>query len=79
MLTYTDLLGSVPEIVDKFLDKNWVFLRGVAGSGNRNFGKNFCGAAKAIAKKYQVPLLAEFELSGTPKEIADFKKILLSS
>lgn len=77
LLTYTDLLGSIPEVVDKFLAKNGKFLRGVAGSGNRNFGNNFCGAAKKISQKYSVPILAQFELSGTQKEISDFRKFLL--
>lgn len=77
LLTYTDLLGSIPTVVDQFLSRNSRFLRGVAGSGNRNFGNNFCGAAKQISQKYGVPILAQFELSGTQKEIDDFKKFFM--
>ena len=38
LLTYTDGLGDVPPIVQRFMDKNGKYCRGVAVSGNRNFG-----------------------------------------
>lgn len=76
LLTYTDLLGSIPSVVEDFLKVNSGFLKAVAGSGNRNFGENFCGAAKKISKQYGVPLLMEFELSGCEKTISIFKEKL---
>lgn len=77
LLTYTDLLGAVPKIVEDFLLVNSDLLVGVAGSGNRNFGANFCGAAKKISKKFNVPLMAEFELSGNDDDINKFRRIFL--
>ncbi|WP_043902096.1 class Ib ribonucleoside-diphosphate reductase assembly flavoprotein NrdI [Candidatus Mycoplasma haematominutum] len=77
LLTYTDGFGEVPGIVSKFLAKNHLFLRGVAGSGNRNFGKNFCKSAFTIRDKYKVPLLMTFDLQGSDNDLENFKKILL--
>ncbi|GCE63284.1 class Ib ribonucleoside-diphosphate reductase assembly flavoprotein NrdI [Candidatus Mycoplasma haematohominis] len=74
LFTYTDMLGSIPKVVDDFLKINHKYLKGVAGSGNRNFGANFCLAAEKISIKYGVELLAKFELAGSDKEIERFKK-----
>ena len=45
LLTYTDGLGEVPPIVQRFMDKNGEYCRGVAVSGNRNFGHHNFGRA----------------------------------
>ncbi|AEW44944.1 Ribonucleotide reductase stimulatory protein [Mycoplasma haemocanis str. Illinois] len=79
LLTYTDMLGQVPELVTQFLEKNRFNLKAVAGSGNRNFGNNFCGAAKKIHSIYKVPLVAEFELSGDDVSIEKFGDFLKSN
>lgn len=73
LLTYTDFLGSVPKVVEDFLEINHKHLKGVAASGNRNFGSNFCLAADKIAEKYGTEVLAKFELSGNDREINEFK------
>lgn len=78
LLTYTDFLGQIPDIVISFLEKNSLKLKAVAGSGNRNFGRNFCGAAKKIHELYQVPIVALFELSGDDESIKDFKEFLIT-
>ena len=69
LITYTTGLGKVPETTAGFLKDNSAYLRGVASSGNRNFGSNFARAADEIAEKYKVPLLLKFEFFGVPSDI----------
>lgn len=63
--------GFVPKQVIKFLNsiENRSLLRGVVGSGNRNFYEDFSKAAEIIAAKCSVPLLYRFELAGTPEDV----------
>ena len=71
--TYADNDGSnaVPKQVIRFLNEpqNRQNLRGVIGSGNRNFGEMFARAGTVIANKCKVPLLYKVELSGTSNDI----------
>ena len=43
-------------------------------SGNRNWGERFAKSADLISERYQVPVVAKFELSGTKKDAEDFKQ-----
>lgn len=63
--------GSVPKQVVNFLnnEKNRSFLRAVVGAGNTNFGNMFCYGAKVVANKCGVPLIYNFELMGTAKDV----------
>lgn len=62
--------GSL-ELVEKFINTqdNKSFLKGVVGSGNRNFNDLFCISAKEIVKKYEVPLLHCFEFQGEARDV----------
>lgn len=72
LITYTTGKGQVPKEVVDFLNKalNKENLVAVVGSGNRNWGKSFCGGAVTVSKMYKVPLLHTFELSGYDSDIA---------
>nr|WP_211747920.1 class Ib ribonucleoside-diphosphate reductase assembly flavoprotein NrdI [Paenibacillus sp. Marseille-Q4541] len=72
LLTYTIGFGEVPKSVSKFLSNNDQYLKGVAGSGNMNWGAFYCGAAERISKYYNVPLIHKFELSGTMNDVDKF-------
>lgn len=67
---------AVPKQVIRFLNNagNRALMKGVIGSGNRNFGKLFAHAGDVIAKKCGVPCLYKFELSGTPVDVRNVKK-----
>lgn len=57
--------GQVPEEVEDWMEVNDHFIRGVVGSGNRNFGsKLYAKAADKLSKRYEVPLIHKFEVSG---------------
>lgn len=65
--------GAVPQEVIRLLKhplarKN---IKGVIGSGNRNFGHLFACSGKVVARNCQVPLLYQFELAGTDKELRE--------
>lgn len=56
-----------------FLEVNHQYIRGVAASGNRNWGLNFAKAGRTISEEYNVPLLMKFELHGKNKDVIEFK------
>lgn len=71
--TYADGAGrgAVAKPVIRFLNDagRRALIRGVIGSGNRNFGRLYAAAGNAIAAKCAVPLLYRFELAGTETDI----------
>jgi protein involved in ribonucleotide reduction len=72
LITYTTGFGEVPKSTIVFLDKNKNYIIGIAVSGNRNWGNNFARAADIISKKYNIPIIHKFELSGTPEDVQIF-------
>ena len=58
----------VPKQVKKFLknEENSSLLRGVISSGNTNFGEEFALAGNIISRRFDVPFLYRFEISGMP-------------
>lgn len=63
--------GAVPKQVIRFLnvETNRRYVRGVVGTGNRNFGKFFGYAADIVASRCNVPLLHKLELLGTEEDV----------
>lgn len=76
LITYTFGFGEVPEVVSDWLHKNGKLLRGVASSGNKNWGGFYGLAADKISHKYGVPMLLKFEQAGTPDDVLQFKERL---
>lgn len=64
------------EVVDEFLADNHAYCRGLIGSGNRNFGPEFCKTARRYAQTYSLPILYEFEFNGTDQDVEYVKGIL---
>ncbi len=64
--------GAVAKQVIHFLNDpaRRALIRGVIGTGNRNFGRFYASAGDVIAAKCQVPLLYRIELAGTETDIA---------
>jgi len=69
LVTPTTGFGQVPRPVAEFLTGNSEWLRGVAASGNRNFGPMFAKAGDILTEQYDVPLLLRFELAGTDEDV----------
>lgn len=69
---------TIPEAVRRFLRSpvNRRALVGVMGSGNRNFGTHYQRACREIAERSGRPVLFEFELAGTPWDVARCREIL---
>ena len=63
--------GFTPKPVKDFLRDNHELMVGVIGTGNRNFGGNYCRAAHNISAKFQVPIIHTIDLRGTQKDIQD--------
>ena len=79
LITPTFGFGEVPVAVSKFLKENYKHLKGVVGSGNKNWGERFANAAEIISGEDNIPILMKIELHGNKKDISDFKKIYLES
>lgn len=72
LITYTTGFGQVPPSTLEFLEEHSHLLQGVAASGNMNWGARYGLAADHIARKYAVPVLMKFELSGTKRDVDNF-------
>ena len=71
--------GAVPKAVKRFLSNEAMRkgLRGVIGTGNRNFGAYYGHSAKVIAEKCGCPVLYRFELDGTETDVVRVREGLL--
>jgi protein involved in ribonucleotide reduction len=70
--------SAIPRQVRYFLniEQNRNLLRGVIGTGNTNFGDNYCKAAEMISNKTGVPLVARVEIFGTEHDVQTVKERL---
>ncbi|GEM87212.1 class Ib ribonucleoside-diphosphate reductase assembly flavoprotein NrdI [Meiothermus granaticius] len=76
LLTYTTGFGQVPPEVELFARANHPFIRGVAASGNRSWGRNFARAADRLTERYGWPVLLKFELAGLESDRRRFMEAL---
>ena len=60
----------IPRPVRTWLGRNGQWVIGVIGTGNRNFGADYCRAAHDISDCLGVPVLYRCELMGTPTDVA---------
>jgi protein involved in ribonucleotide reduction len=74
LVTYTIGFGNIPDSTANFLKRNAKHLKGVAASGNRNWGEFFGKSGKLISSLYSVPLIHTFELSGTDNDLTIFNE-----
>ncbi|UQZ32987.1 class Ib ribonucleoside-diphosphate reductase assembly flavoprotein NrdI [Paenibacillus sp. PK3_47] len=74
LVTYTTGFGQIPEKVSSFLEKNHSRLKGIAASGNKNWGELYAHSADLIAERYNVPVVGKFELSGTYGDVERIKQ-----
>lgn len=74
LITYTTGFGQIPAEVERFARGHLHQIRGVAASGNRNWGSSFAAAAERLAERYGLPVLHKFELSGSHKDVEKILK-----
>lgn len=70
--------GAIPKPVRKFLnhENNRSLIRGVVASGDRNFGTTYCYSGTEIKRRFYVPVLHQYELSGTPSDVSRVREIV---
>lgn len=75
---HVDTKGAVPKQVIRFLNDahNRSLCRAVIGTGNTNFGDSYAIAGAIIATKLGVPLVYQFELSGTPDDVRRVQELI---
>ena len=64
LMTYTDGLGTTPEIVEKFLVQNYHYCQGVIVKREPNFDIPFFVKLLIILVKYNIPIVRKIELRG---------------
>lgn len=72
LITYTTGFGEIPVSTLRFLEHNRSFVKSVSSSGNKNWGPNYAMAATKISDQFNLPVLMQFELSGTIRDIERF-------
>ena len=78
-ITFTTGIGQVHKNTVRFLAnaENFKKIKTVSVSGNMNWGPYFGLAGDKISKKYNIPLIMKFELSGTYEEAQEYVKRIL--
>ncbi|MCB2833690.1 class Ib ribonucleoside-diphosphate reductase assembly flavoprotein NrdI [Streptococcus dysgalactiae] len=56
---------------------NYKRCMGIIGSGNKNFNNQYCLTAKQYAKRFNFPMLGDFELRGTADDIERLAAVIL--
>ncbi|AMC94324.1 ribonucleotide reduction protein NrdI [Erysipelothrix larvae] len=73
LLTRSFNFGEVTQEAQDFMEQYGAYVKGVAVSGNRNWGTNFGAAGDKISKAYGVELVLKYEGSGFSKDVACVK------
>ncbi|AQW21269.1 ribonucleotide reductase assembly protein NrdI [Lentilactobacillus curieae] len=71
------MTNALGEYID--YGNNARLLKGVIGSGNRNFNEQYCLTARRYAEKFNAPFLADYELRGTGADVERIYKILVDA
>ncbi|MER1985074.1 MAG: class Ib ribonucleoside-diphosphate reductase assembly flavoprotein NrdI [Solibacillus sp.] len=70
LMTYTDGLGDVPQMVEDFMQVNATYCKGIVASGNQNFGHAlFAGSGDKLTTKYGIPLVCKMDLRGKQADL----------
>lgn len=69
-----DMMDSVIDFLG--YKSNHTNIKGVVGTGNRNFNSLFNHTGRDIAKGLHIPMLYEFEFNGTSHDVEEFKKVV---
>lgn len=68
----------IPRPVRTWLGHNGQWVIGVVGTGNRNFGADYCRAAHDIADCLGVPVLYRAELMGTATDVEEIDRGIMN-
>ena len=71
--TYDDFMM---EDVFDFMEDNHEQCFGIIGSGNNNFGELYIFTAKNLSKKYDIPIVYDFENNGNKKDVENIKSVI---
>lgn len=73
LITRSTGFGNIPNSTLAFIEKNKPFIKGVAVSGNTNWGSNYGAAGDKIQAQFNIPLVLKFEACGLSKDIEFIK------
>lgn len=77
LVTYSDKVGEIPEMVEKFLQKNQEYLKAVVATGSieRHY-ETYGYAGVKISQEYHVPILAIINGSGSNADETKIKEMI---
>lgn len=79
IFTPTRGFGQIPEVISSFLNGKRDRVLSISGSGNRNWGVNFCGAVDKLHTIIGAPIFITIELEGLEKEVVKYVELLKQS
>lgn len=74
LITRSIGFGNVPISTMEFISKNLSYIKGVAVSGNKNWGTNYGAAGDKIQEQFNIPLILKFEALGMKEDIEYLRK-----
>lgn len=79
LITYTAGFGEISKVTNSFLERedNAKHILSVSSSGNMNWGENYAKASALISKYYDIPVILNFELSGTAQDAQNYYEKLM--
>lgn len=69
LIVPTYVHDSKVKLAHEFLLTNLSRCKGLIASGNRNFAELYCFTALDLSKKYDIPMLYDFEFAGMPRDV----------
>lgn len=57
-------------------ENNLHYCKAIAGTGNRNFASGFCYTAKALSRRFKIPIVHLFELQGSAHDVSKIQEEL---
>lgn len=80
LITYTAGFGEISKVTASFLERedNSKYILSISSSGNMNWGENYAKASALINKYYGIPILLNFELSGTSQDAQHYYELAIN-
>lgn len=74
LITRSIGFGNITNSTREFVERNFAKIKGIAVSGNRNWGSNYGAAGDKLAKEYGLNLILKFEASGMLEDVELLKR-----
>lgn len=77
LITRSVGFGQITKSARKFVERYQDKIKGVAVSGNRNWGSNYGAAGDKLAEEFDLNLILKFEASGMKEDVEFLKNWII--